>query len=100
MRRLFLIAFLGLLVTACGTRPPWSAPAPTPTRFVPSQLLTPRPTDPPVTPTPVVLATATPETVATRAPTATPTPIVVGTPVTVTEPLRGMLLDDRLFSPI
>jgi enterochelin esterase-like enzyme len=95
MRRLYLLGVLALLAGACAPPPP---PTPTPTRYVPSTLLTPRPTEPPATPTPVTQPTAQP--LATLAPTATPTPRVTGTPVVATEPLVGFLVDDRLFSPI
>jgi|SRR5579859_319921 len=102
MRRLLLpVASVVLaLCTACGigTPPAPPPPAATPTSLKPAILQTPRPTLPP-TETPLPAATA----VATRAlvpATATPAPSVRGTPVEASEPLQGLLLDDRLLSPI
>ena len=102
MRRLGPLLGLVLLATAC--QPIAPAAQPTPTRFIPAQLLTPRPTAEPATPTPVPRATPVPQTTpgtkATLAPTATSTPSVKGTPVAAAEPLAGMLRDDKLTSPI
>jgi enterochelin esterase-like enzyme len=87
------------LSTACGViAPAPKPPAPTPTSLKPAILQTPRPTLAP-TETPVPVPTA----VATRAiarATATPAPSVRGTPVSASEPLVGLLLDDRVLSPI
>ncbi|MGI9147240.1 MAG: alpha/beta hydrolase [Chloroflexota bacterium] len=87
------------LSTACAGIP--AAPAPpqaTPTSLKPALLQTPRPT-PPATSTP--LAVSTPVAARTSVPaTATPVPTVRGTPASASEPLRGLLLDDRLVSPI
>jgi enterochelin esterase-like enzyme len=99
MRRLLAITAFVLLAlsTACGT--PAAPPAePTPTSLKPAILLTPRPTLVP-TEIPLPISTA----VATRvvAPaTATPVPSVRGTPIAASEPLQGLLLDDRVLSPI
>ena len=86
------------LAAACA---PALLPAPTPAPTVslkPANLLTPRPTLPPATPTPIKLQpTARP--LATR-PVATPTPTLTGTPVAASEPLQGFLRDDHLTSPI
>jgi enterochelin esterase-like enzyme len=75
----------------------------------PANLLTPRPTLPAPTPTPVAededLQSATLPVVPTQppvvyVPTATAVPALPGTPVLASEPLQGLLLDDRLDSPI
>ena len=95
------------LVSACAPALPVAATA-TPVSLKPANLLTPRPTLPPATPTPVeeeaLEAAAIPiiptEPPIRSVPTATPTPVLTGTPVLVSEPLQGLLLDDRLDSPI
>jgi enterochelin esterase-like enzyme len=97
-------ALLGAAAACAPAAPAAAPPAPAPTLAKPALLLTPRPTLPP-TPSPTVVprrptSVATVTTVATRRPTASPTPSVRGTPVTVTEPLQGTLIDDRLNSPI
>jgi enterochelin esterase-like enzyme len=103
MRRLLAIGLLGLaaLATACGIGTPPPA-APTPTSLKPAILQTPRPTLPP-TATAVPVATAAAgarrTALATATATATPAPSVRGTPVSASEPLQGLLLDDRLLSP-
>src|SRR5262245_55151565 len=95
---------LGLIASACRTLTP--PPAPTPTLAKPAMLLTPRPPEPPATPTPIVAVapgtrgTPPPGTPGPTQVVATPTPTLRGKPVSVSEPLAGMLLDDRLFSPI
>jgi enterochelin esterase-like enzyme len=73
----------------------------------PSNLLTPRPTVAPATPTPteeVQLAALVPVVPTDEplpvAPTATPAPLVMGTKVLASEPLQGLLLDDQIDSPI
>jgi len=96
MSRLLLTSLLILLATACSSGVS-SAPAPTPTSLKPANLLTPRPTLPPPTPTPQPVAV--PGTLA-PTPIPTPTPSAQGTPVAASEPLQGMLRDDRLLSPI
>ncbi len=105
VRRLGAIAGLLLLSSACGPLAP--PPPPTPRRFIPAQLLTPRPTPAAETPTPApapapapVIAPATPGPRATATSAATPTPQLRGTPVPAAEPLVGMLRDDKLTSPI
>jgi enterochelin esterase-like enzyme len=91
-----LLVLLALIVTGCGPLAPRS---PTPTLAKPAILLTPRPTDPPATPTPQIVARpGTPR--PTEVVVATPTPSLRGKPVSVSEPLAGTLLDDRLSSPI
>jgi enterochelin esterase-like enzyme len=119
------VPILVWLVAACGL--PFAAPAPTPTSLKPPNLLTPRPTLPPAaTPTPVAedeaplqpqneltapvdaLAAGDDRVVAVRGPieplpvvvTPVPEPFLTGTPVAASEPLLGILLDDRLDSPI
>ncbi len=96
MLRLVSILILALLASACGfvTSPP---PAPTPTLVKPANLLTPRPTVPPATPTPRVVAAPR---IALPTLIPTPAPSVRGMPVAASEPLQGLLLDDRLTSPI
>lgn len=99
VRRLSAIAGLLLLSSACAPMLP--PPPATPTKFIPVQLLTPRPTPAPETPTPAPLILFwTPGPRATATPAATPTPQVRGTPVPAAEPLVGMLRDDTLTSPI
>jgi enterochelin esterase-like enzyme len=98
VRRLGPLLGLMLLATACGPAAP-AVPPPTPTRFIPSQLLTPRPTEEPATPTAAPATTPGPR-ATTAAATRTPTPAVNGTPVAASEPLAGTLRDDRLTSPI
>jgi enterochelin esterase-like enzyme len=105
MRRLLppIASVLLALSTACGALAPLQPPPPTPppatpTSLKPAILQTPRPTLP-ATATSVPIPTA----VATRAvvpATATPPPSVRGTPVAASEPLQGLLLDDRVLSPI
>ena len=103
----FLCALCVLwLVGACA--PAAAAPvAPTPVSLKPTNLLTPRPTLAPATPTPIAdedLEAAAIPVVPTEPPlkntppTATPTPVLSGTPVSASEPLQGILLDDRLES--
>ena len=113
------------LVAACEPLP-FAAPVPTPTSLKPPNLLTPRPTLPPAaTPTPFVednalpqapselaapaqsLATNDDRVITLRGPidplqVATPAsePFVTATQISVSEPLLGILLDDRLDSPI
>ena len=100
MRRLLVL--VGWLVLAGGCQALQRAPEPTPlptptaTRFVPVQLLTPRPTQPPPTATP----TSRPAIAQRATATPTPAPSVRGTPVAAAEPLQGMVLEDQLFSPI
>src|SRR5947209_4464916 len=96
MRRLTPVLFVFALTVACAAPRPPATPAPTPTSLRPAILLTPRPTLPPPTATPFTVTLATPR----AAPTATPTPSPQGTPVTASEPLQGLLLDDHLLSPI
>src|SRR5947209_661407 len=89
------------LSTACGSGVPPAPPA-TPTSLKPAILQTPRPTlAPTATPVPTPVSTAVVAR-ATSRPTATasPQPTVRGTPVTASEPLQGLLLDDSLLSPI
>ena len=99
MRRLLLITGFAVLAlsTACGFGAP-PPPPPTPTSLKPAILQTPRPTLPATeTPLPVPTVVA----LRTLAPaTATPAPSVRGTPASASEPLQGLLLDDRLLSPI
>jgi enterochelin esterase-like enzyme len=98
MRRFFLVLSLGVvtLATACGVGGP-AQPGPTPTPYKPANLLTPRPTQPPPTSTPAAVAKpGTPR----PTPTTVAAPSVRGTPVKASEPLQGLLLDDRLTSPI
>src|SRR6476660_9054285 len=100
VRRLAVLCIGLVLASACS--PPAPTPPPTPTRFVPANLLTPRPTaKPTATPVPRAAPTAGPrQTATTLVPTATATPSVRGIPVGASEPLVGMLRDDRLTSPI
>jgi enterochelin esterase-like enzyme len=93
------VALLALIVACTPAAPP---PAPTPTLAKPAILLTPRPTVPPPTATTVVAPTraVAAATASTPRPTAIPTPSVRGTPVKASEPLQGLLIDDRLKSPI
>ncbi|MDQ3811042.1 MAG: esterase family protein [Chloroflexota bacterium] len=100
MRRLTLV--LAALALASGCAPSAAPPEPTPTRFVPSSLLTPRST-PQVAEKSVATAlpTLTPGPRPTAPPpTPTPAPTVRGTPVAVSEPLVGLVRDDRLTSAI
>jgi len=103
MRRLLPIALLVVvaLSTACGMgAPPPPAPPPaTPTSLKPAILRTPRPTLP-ATATPLPAPTARVVAQSTAAATPTLAPSVGGTPVSASEPLQGLLLDDRLLSPI
>src|SRR5947207_583045 len=100
VRRLAVLCLGVILASACS--PPGAPPPPTPTRFVPANLLTPRPTvEPTGTPVPRAAPTAGARQTATAVlPTASPTASVRGTPVAASEPLVGMLRDDRLTSPI
>ncbi len=100
MRRFLLLVLLLTLVAACApVRPPATPPpAPTPISLKPANLLTPRPTPPLPTATPFIIPIA--KTAVPTLPPPTPTPSIKGTPVTVSEPLQGTLLDDRLISPI
>lgn len=104
MRRLLPLSasVLIALSTACGVIAPTATPppAPTPTSLKPAILQTPRPTLAPTqTPLPAPTAIATLAIVPATA-TATPAPSVRGTPVAASEPLLGLLLDDRVLSPI
>src|SRR5690348_7907300 len=95
VRRAAAVALVVLLVTACTSvapPQPTEPPPPTPTRFIPVQLLTPRPTATPQK------ATATPRPQAKA--TATPVPTVPGTPVAAYEALQGFVVDDRFKSAI
>src|SRR5262249_11871558 len=65
---------------------------------IPVELLTPRPATPTPAATPAMLGT--PQTRTTARPTGTPIPAIRGTPVAASEPLAGILRDDRLTSPI
>jgi enterochelin esterase-like enzyme len=100
------------LAGACAPAlPPEPTPVPT-VSLKPANLLTPRPTLPPVTRVPnlddgdaqVAAAVAGPipptEQPKPVLPTATPTPALIGTPVLASEPLQGFLLDETLDSPI
>src|ERR1700694_341815 len=104
MRRLLpcAVLILGALSAACGigaASPPPPPPPPTPVSLKPAVLLTPRPTLP-ATATPLPVATPA-AAVRTLVPaTATLVPSVPGTPVAASEPLQGLLIDDRLLSPI
>jgi enterochelin esterase-like enzyme len=100
MRRLLLPALLALpLLAACVPSPPVATP--TPVSLKPTNLLTPRPTLPPATPTAVATAAAQASgSNLPPPPVATPTAVVEGTPVVASEPLQGFLRDDRLESPI
>ncbi len=103
MHRLLLpILILVTLASACGFGTSPAPPAPAPTLAKPANLLTPRPTEPPATPTPKVVAVPRTAVPGTAVPTLLPTaaPSVRGTPVEASEPLQGLLLDDRLTSPI
>jgi enterochelin esterase-like enzyme len=103
MRRFFLplSAFVLLaLSTSCGGAVAPTAPAATPTSLKPAILQTPRPTQP-ATATSLPRPASTVVVGRTVAPaTPTPAPSVRGRPVTVSEPLQGLLLDDSLLSPI
>jgi enterochelin esterase-like enzyme len=97
MHRLLLVLCLVTLASACSPASP--PPAPTPTSLKPAILLTPRPTLPPPTETPIVPAVPVKRALPpTPVPTATPQPL--GTPVAASEPLQGTLIDDRVSSPI
>src|SRR5437879_5467373 len=91
MRRSFLV--LLLFVAACAPTP-LAEPTATPASLKPANLLTPRPTPPAPTTTPVITATAAPikpgRTVA-PTPLPTPTPRLGGTPILASEPLQGLL---------
>src|ERR1700716_3198428 len=99
MRRLLPLAGSVLLAlsAACGIGAPPPPPA-TPTSLKPAILQTPRPTLA-ATPTPQPVATAVAARTTPPAPPPPP-PTVRGTPVTASEPLQGLLLDDRVLSPI
>jgi enterochelin esterase-like enzyme len=88
-------------VVGCGPAPIAGATA-TPVSLKPANLLTPRPTLPPATATPEAQREAAAVVLATEEPTIQPTPqpTLEGTPVAASEPLRGYLLDERLWSPI
>jgi enterochelin esterase-like enzyme len=107
MRRVLTPLVVLLVVAACVPAPA-PRPTPTPVSLKPANLLTPRPTVPPPTATPTVatqqaaISRATPASTAAPAATATPepTPSLHGTPIAASEPLQGILLDDKLTSPI
>jgi enterochelin esterase-like enzyme len=101
MRRFLLLLFLVSLASACGTVLPTATPTPvppTPASLKPANLQTPRPTQP--TPTPVAAATPGARATSVGPPTTTPITTLRGIHVTVSEPLQGFLLDDKLYSPI
>src|SRR5439155_19585107 len=95
MRRLLFPLLLILVSAACAPLAPPAAPPPTPVSLKPANLLTPRP----ATPTPLTIP-VTPVARKVATPTATPEPTIKGTRMTATEPLQGVLVDDRLHSPI
>jgi enterochelin esterase-like enzyme len=95
VRRRGPLLLLLLLTTACAPTPP---PTPTPTKYIPVELLTPRPATP--TPAAIPAMLGTPQPRATARPTGTPITAIRGTPVAASEPLAGVLRDDRLTSPI
>jgi len=98
-----VLALTSLLMAACTPISAALWPTATPVSLKPANLLTPRPTAPPLSPptlAPTATAVPTIEKAATVPPTATPTPVLTGTPVTASEPLQGLLLDDHLVSPI
>jgi enterochelin esterase-like enzyme len=100
MRR-FLVLLIALVAACAPPVPKAPPPPPTPVSLKPANLLTPRPTAPLPTPTPRILPKLTPApTLARPQPTPTPTLQIRGTPVAASEPLQGILLDDRLDSPI
>jgi putative tributyrin esterase len=96
------VLVLAVVAAACAPIPIASATA-TPVSLKPANLLTPRPTVAPPTPTPEIFhdEEAGPV-VPTDVPTVEPTPAsaLTGTPVTASEPLQGLLLDDQFWSPI
>ena len=98
MRR-FVFVLILLLGAACEPVAP-PQPTPTPVSLKPANLLTPRPTLPPATPTPraPLVPNATPQPTLPARPS--PTPALRGTPIAASEPLQGVVLDDSLFSPI
>jgi enterochelin esterase-like enzyme len=101
-----LVCALSLVcLAACAPALPVAA-TPTPVSLKPANLLTPRPTLALPTPTPsedlqiAVVPVEPTEQPRPVLPTATPTPVIPGTRVLASEPLQGLLLDDRLESPI
>jgi enterochelin esterase-like enzyme len=107
VRRVLLCLILSALAAGCVPlfAPPATPPAPTPTPYRPSNLLTPRPATPtpeqPTQPTrPAATQQPKPEATPRLPATPTPVPTLRGTPIAASEPLQGFLLDDRLTSPI
>src|SRR5439155_4782789 len=106
MRPPFPALLIAMLLAGCAPSP-IAASAPTPVSLKPANLRTPRPTIAP-TETPVQALVGTTQdsntlevaVVPTPRPLAIPTPVLEGTPVATSEALQGLLLDDRLVSPI
>ncbi|MBV9893333.1 MAG: hypothetical protein JO020_04105 [Chloroflexi bacterium] len=98
------------LAAACAPVPVAEPTAEPTVSLKPANLLTPRPTLPPATATPIVVDDENYQAAGIRVlpteapkpllPTATPTPALTGTPVLASEPLQGFLMDDIFDSPI